>query len=30
MIFADPARLPCLQYGYLASAQGVQIQRAEA
>ncbi|MDP2079900.1 MAG: Mu-like prophage major head subunit gpT family protein [Pseudotabrizicola sp.] len=30
MIFADPARLPCLQYGYLASAQGVQIQRSEA
>jgi phage major head subunit gpT-like protein len=30
MVFADPARLPCLQYGYLASAQGVQIQRAEA
>lgn len=29
-IFADPARLPCLQYGYLASAQGVQIQRQEA
>lgn len=28
-VFADPARLPCLQYGYLASAQGVQIQRAE-
>ena len=30
MIFADPARLPCLQYGYLSSAQGVQIQRSEA
>ena len=29
MIFADPARLACLQYGYLASAQGVQIQRAD-
>ena len=29
-IFADPARLASLQYGYLASAQGVQIQRAEA
>ena len=29
-VFADPARLPCLQYGYLASAQGVQIQRQEA
>ena len=29
-IFADPGRLPCLQYGYLSSAQGVQIQRAEA
>jgi phage major head subunit gpT-like protein len=29
-IFADPARLPAMQYGYLASAQGVQIQRAEA
>lgn len=29
-VFADPARLPCLQYGYLSSAQGVQIQRAEA
>ena len=28
-IFADPARLASLQYGYLASAQGVQIQRAE-
>jgi HK97 family phage prohead protease len=30
LIFADPARLPCLQYGSLASAQGVQIQRTEA
>ena len=29
-IFADPARLAALQYGYLSSAQGVQIQRAEA
>lgn len=29
-IFADPARLPCLQYAYLSAAQGVQIQRAEA
>ncbi len=29
-IFADPVRLASLQYGYLASAQGVQIQRAEA
>ncbi|MBB3998872.1 prohead protease/major capsid protein fusion protein [Aureimonas pseudogalii] len=29
-VFADPARLPCLQFGYLASAPGVQIQRAEA
>ena len=29
-VFADPARLPCLQYGYLASAKGAQIQRAEA
>lgn len=29
-IFADPARLPCLQYGYLSAAQGVQIQRQEA
>ncbi|WP_288943967.1 prohead protease/major capsid protein fusion protein [uncultured Roseovarius sp.] len=29
-LFADPARLACLQYGYLASAQGVQIQRNEA
>ena len=29
-IFADPARLAALQYGYLASAQGVQFQRAEA
>lgn len=29
-LFADPARLPSLQYGYLASAPGVQIQRAES
>ncbi|WP_062018056.1 prohead protease/major capsid protein fusion protein [Aureimonas sp. AU4] len=29
-VFADPARLPCLQFGYLASAPGIQIQRAEA
>ncbi len=29
-IFADPARVAALQYGYLSSAQGVQIQRAEA
>ena len=29
-IFADPARLAAIQYGYLSSAQGVQIQRAEA
>ncbi|KIQ70560.1 phage major capsid protein [Wenxinia marina] len=29
-VFADPARLPAIQYGYLSSAQGVQIQRAEA
>jgi HK97 family phage prohead protease len=28
-VFADPARLPCLQYGYLSSAQGVQIQRQD-
>lgn len=30
MIFADPGRLATIQYGYLSSAQGVQIQRAEA
>lgn len=30
MIFADPARLPAMQYAYLSSAQGVQIQRTEA
>lgn len=29
-IFSDPARLAALQYGYLSSAQGVQIQRSEA
>ncbi|MCF6232087.1 MAG: Mu-like prophage major head subunit gpT family protein [Rhodobacteraceae bacterium] len=29
-IMADPARLAGMVYGYLASAQGVQIQRAEA
>ena len=29
-IFSDPARLAALQYGYLSSAQGVQIQRTEA
>ncbi|WP_198586153.1 prohead protease/major capsid protein fusion protein [Roseovarius salinarum] len=29
-VFADPARLPSLQYAYLASAPGVQIQRAES
>lgn len=29
-VMADPAQLPSLQYGYLASAQGVQIQRQEA
>lgn len=29
-IFADPARLATMQYGYLSSAQGVQIQRTEA
>ena len=29
-IFADPARLAAIQYGYLSSAQGVQIQRSEA
>ena len=30
MIFADPGRLATIQFGYLSSAQGVQIQRAEA
>ncbi|MEP3441212.1 MAG: prohead protease/major capsid protein fusion protein [Sulfitobacter sp.] len=29
-VFADPARLAAFQYGYLSSAQGVQIQRSEA
>ncbi|MGV6850205.1 MAG: prohead protease/major capsid protein fusion protein [Marinibacterium sp.] len=29
-VFADPARIAGMVYGYLASAQGVQIQRAEA
>jgi phage major head subunit gpT-like protein len=29
-VFADPARVASMAYGYLASAQGVQIQRAEA
>jgi hypothetical protein len=29
-VFADPARLPTMQYGYLSSAQGVQIQRQDA
>jgi len=29
-VFADPARLPSLQFAYLQSAQGVQIQRQEA
>ncbi|PYF11019.1 HK97 family phage prohead protease [Rhodobacter viridis] len=29
-VLADPASVPSLQYGYLASAQGVQIQRQEA
>lgn len=29
-VMADPASLPSLQYGYLAAAQGVQIQRQEA
>ncbi len=29
-VFTDPARLAGMVYGYLASAQGVQIQRAEA
>ncbi|MFC4667122.1 prohead protease/major capsid protein fusion protein [Seohaeicola nanhaiensis] len=29
-IFSDPNRLAALQYGYLSSAQGVQIQRSEA
>jgi len=29
-VFADPARVASIVYGYLASAQGVQIQRADA
>lgn len=29
-LFADPATRPTMQYAYLSSAQGVQIQRAEA
>ncbi|MEL6284582.1 MAG: prohead protease/major capsid protein fusion protein [Pseudomonadota bacterium] len=29
-VFADPARLAALQFAYLSSAQGVQIQRTEA
>ncbi len=29
-VAADPARLACLQHGYLSSAQGVQIQRQES
>lgn len=29
-VFADPARLPCLQMAYLSGAPGPQIQRAEA
>ena len=29
-VFADPATRPTMVYGYLAAAQGVQIQRAEA
>ena len=29
-VFADPSRLAAFQYGYLSSAQGVQIQRSEA
>lgn len=29
-LFADPARLPCLQMAYLSGAPGVQIQRTEA
>lgn len=28
-VFADPARTPALQFAYLSSAPGVQIQRAE-
>lgn len=29
-VFADPATRPTMAYGYLSSAQGVQVQRAEA
>lgn len=29
-LFTDPARLPAMRYGYLAGAEGVQIQRREA
>lgn len=29
-LFADPSRVPALQFAYLQSAQGVQIQRKEA
>lgn len=29
-LFSDPARVPVMRYGYLAGAQGVQIQRQEA
>ena len=29
-VFADPAQIAGMVYGYLASAQGVQIQRADA
>ena len=29
-LMADPARVPALQFAYLQSAQGVQIQRKEA
>lgn len=29
-VFADPARLAAMQYAYLSSAQGVQIQRTES
>lgn len=29
-LFADPSRIPSLQFAYLSAAQGVQIQRKEA
>lgn len=29
-LFSDPARLAAIRYGYLSSAQGVQIQRQES